>query len=235
MKRFVVLNFLPGSAGNFVSRCLNLLTGFHVWQPRDSLMPTGINEKLNLLKYTDVLNYPNQDRKYRLNWTGWEHRFVDCFANKENSVADGEVVVIVNHPSNNLSGFIGKDDQSFVFYIDATGMWDWMIVSAEIKDSFQAVSWFKEGKRMLDDPAIFKINLRNIVNSQETFVTEFTKICNIVEHDLSAEELDAVLILYSQWKTTTPTDEIVKSKKAEMVALVTRWYDELITNLNGPR
>jgi hypothetical protein len=114
-------------------------------------------------------------------------------------------------------------------------MWDWMIVSAEIKESFQAVNWFKENKRMLEDPGIFKIALRNIVSSQETFVAEFKKICNIINHDLSAEELDAVVILYNQWKTTTPSDEIVQSKKLEMTALINRWYNELIDNLNGPR
>jgi len=235
MKQFVVLNFLPGSAGNFVSRCLNLLTGFHVWQPRNSLMPTDINEKLNLLKYKDVLNYPNQDKKYRLNWTRWEHQFVACCNGPVQPLADGEVGVIVHHPSENLGRYIDKNDKSFVFYIDATGMWDWMIVSAEIKDSFQAISWFKVGKKMLVDSDIYKISLENIVSSEETFVTEFKKICNIIDHNLSAEELDAVLNLYDQWKTTTPSDEIVQSKKAEMLALVNSWYNELTDNLNDSR
>jgi hypothetical protein len=235
MKRFVVLNFLPGSAGNFISRCLNLLTGFHVWQPRDSLMPTGIDEKLDQLKYTDVLNYPNQDRKYRLNWSRWEHHFVACCNEFNHTVKDSEVGVIVEHPSNKIARYIDKNDKLFVFCIDSTNMWNWMIVSAEIKESFQAINWFNEYKRMLEDPGIFKINLKNIVSSQETFVTEFTKICNIINHDLSVEELAAVVILYNQWKTTTPSDEIVRSKKAEMLALVDRWYHELIDNLNGPR
>jgi hypothetical protein len=236
MKRFVVLNFLPGSAGNFVSRCLNLLTGFHVWKPRNSPMPTGINEKLDQLKYKNVLHFPNQDRKYRLNWTRWEHYFAECCNASGHTVADGEVGVIVNHPSNNdVARYLGKNDKLFVFCIDSTDMWDWMIVSAEIKDSFQAVNWFKENKRMLEDPDISKINLKNIVSGQETFVAEFKKICNIINHNLSEEELDAVVILYNQWKTTTPSDEIVQSKKAEMLVMVDCWYNELIDNLNGPR
>jgi len=235
MKRFVVLNFLPGSAGNFVSRCLNLLTGFHVWKPRDSIMPTGINEKLDQLKYTDVLNYPDQDRKYRLNWSRWEHHFVACCNEANHTVKDGEVGVIVEHPSNRIARYIGKNDKLFVFCIDPTSMWDWMIVSAEIKESFQAVIWFKEAEQMLADPAIYKISLENIVSSQDSFVVEFKKICNTINHDLSAEELDAVVILYNQWKTTTPSDKIVQSKKTEMVGLVNRWYNELIDNLNGPR
>ena len=206
-----------------------------MWQLRDSPMPTGINEKLDLLKYKDVLNYPTQDKQYRASWTRWEHRFVACCNDSNHTVSDDEVGVIVNHPSNSIPRYIGENDKLFVFCIDSTDMWDWMIVSAEIKESFQAVNWFKENKRMLEDPGIFKIALRNIVSSQETFVAEFTKICNLINHDLSAEELDAVVILYNQWKTTTPSDEIVQSKKLEMTALVNCWYNELIDNLNGPR
>ena len=80
-----------------------------------------------------------------------------------------------------------------------------------------------------------KINLKNIVTSQESFIEEFDKICKTINHKISQEELDAVLFLYKQWKTTTVDEETIKSKKTEMIDQVNRWYNELITDLNGPR
>ena len=52
---------------------------------------------------------------------------------------------------------------------------------------------------------------------------------------INQEELDAVLFLYKQWKTTTVDEETIKSKKTEMIDQVNRWYNELIMDLNGPR
>jgi hypothetical protein len=243
-RRFVTIFFIPGAAGNFIARCLNLLTGFNVFEPanpNENKMPDAINEKLELLNYNKVLNWgATNQTKSEFTWVNFEHQLVPYEMFKGHcDFPLGGVGVRALHPVHSklkyLEQFIGQDDEKFVFYIDPTGVWNWMLVHADMKDSHQSVAWFKHGKNLLNDPDIFKISLKNIVNSQESFIEEFSKICKIIKHQLSEEELDAVLFLYKQWKTTTLNDETVKLKKIEMLDQVTHWYNEIITNLNDSR
>ena len=240
-RRFVTIFFIPGAAGNFIARCLNLLTGFNVFEPPDnSGMPSTIEGKLDLLKYDNVLNWPTNYKNTDFTWVNFEHRLVPYEQIKSHcDFPLGGAGVRALHPTHSklkyLEQFIGQDDEKFVFYIDPTGVWNWMLVHADMKDSHQSIVWFKHGKNLLTDPDIFKISLKNIVGGEESFVEEFNKICKIIKHELSKEELDAVLILYKQWKTTTLDDKTVNLKKIEIIEQVNRWYDEIIANLNDSR
>ena len=239
-RRFVTILYIAGAGGNFVSRCLNLLSGFHVWEPVGSVMPSTTSEKLDLLAYNTVLDWSVNHTDTKINWNDWEHRFKPyADVNGHCNFPPGEVGVRATHPwqpkKEVVNDFIGQDDTKFVFYIDPAGMWDWMLVHAEIKDSHQFISWFKNAEKLLKMPDVYKINLKNIVTSQESFIEEFDKICKTINHKISQEELDAVLFLYKQWKTTTVDEETIKSKKTEMIDQVNRWYNELIMDLNGPR
>jgi hypothetical protein len=196
---YIFLFFQPGSAGNFVSRCLNLLDGANCWAYKDRL-PTGIKDKLNLLNYIPVMNSTHNDR----NWVeDWESEVVP-YQNFNQLSEDAKYGIWVPHPDYNIlnKDIAGPDDQKIVFYVDPSENFEWCILNALYKNSYLDVKWLKEGERMRLDPNIHKISLKLIVNSQDEFLEEFKKICAIIGHKLTAVEIISVLMLYDQWRTT---------------------------------
>ena len=213
MKKFVFITFIPGSAGNFFTRCLALLNNVYGFIDNDKdppYIPITLEEKLTLLNYDSVLNKKYEER----NWIHFEEKCgVYCGHYPNHSIPDNGTLVIYCHPYDNeyYDSLVGEDDKQFVFYIDPTDHFEWMVLNAFYKNSFHYdLRWFIKGKKHLLDPAIHKIKLTNIISNFDSFFIEFEKICFIIEHDITANEKTAINFLYNQWITTTLTTEEIK-------------------------
>ena len=53
-----------------------------------------------------------------------------------------------------------------------------------------------------DDAAVYKIKLDNFLVDWDCFLSEFLKVTDIIGHTTSDSEIQAVKILYYQWRTT---------------------------------
>ena len=197
---YLFLFFVPGAAGNFISRCINLLDGGYCWSS-DNMIPTNIKDKLNLLSYAPVM-YSTPDHR---DWvTDWETK-IKHYDNFNRIPPGTKYIVRINHPNYEIlnKNIAGPDDQQLLVHIDASDNFEWCILNALYKNSYQEINWFKTAKQMLADNNIYKISLKQIVDNRDTFFEEFKKICDLLNHELTAVETLAILMLYDQWKTTT--------------------------------
>ena len=215
MKTQIELYFLPGAAGNFFSRCLNLLDNAYCWAPADTptVMPNTAEEKQQLLSYTSVINYRKNwlDFDYRKNWLDFENELVPFQDPDQNLLPEDAIAIWISHPTH----VCGKSDyvDKFFFYIDPSNAFEWMLLNGLYKDSGLHFSNFKYGQRLLDNPTIHKIDLSKIITSRESFAEEFCRVCNIVNHQLTSVELKRVLDLYDQWNKTTMSQEKIPKFK----------------------
>ena len=207
MKKFVLIIFHPGSAGNFLSRCINLLDNAYKFVSRNDPMtlPSTIEEKLSLLSYTDSLTFLSQQQ-----WPRFEELIVPyCFRRPHWDLPNNAIACFIAHPNDfdNFFSLIGQDDKQFVFYIDRHKCYEWAILNSvnksSNKNSYCNYYVDESIKKYLQGPNVHKIDLNEIITSSNNFFTEFTKICDILEHIITADEEKAIKQLYEQWYTTT--------------------------------
>jgi len=198
--KYVSIAFLPGAAGNFFSRCLNLLDNAHCFVPPGAGLT--IDDKLEILGYTKVIDKDFGER----NWLDFEFSLEHI--KHRLSLPSDALYIVPGHPMTtththaNLYDLAGDDDEVYNFYIDTGNHFEWAYINALYKDSFLRPDWFLNGQVMLQDPNMYKIQLSNFLGDWGDFKTEFTKTCTILGHALSVDELRAVETLHKQWKQT---------------------------------
>jgi hypothetical protein len=200
MKTQIELYFLPGAAGNFFSRCLNLLNNAYCWAPADTptAMPNTAEEKQQLLSYANIINC-------RKNWLDFEVELVPFQDPDQMLLPEDAIAIWIGHPG--PTSMQSSHNDKFFFYIDPGNAFEWMLLNGLYKDSGFHFTYFKYGQRLRDNSNIHKIDLAKIITSRESFAEEFCRVCNIVNHQLSSSELDRVLELYDQWIQTTLTPD----------------------------
>lgn len=202
MTTYIDLAFIPGSAGNFFSRCLNLLDNAYVFAERKMhRIPIGLNEKLALLSYSAVESTTFADR----NWIEFETILVPVTEIIEHTALPKDSYLVwFRHPDAvDCYGLIGPSDRYYSFYIDPGEHMRWCVMNALYKNSYLSSSWLINGKKLANDPAIYKIKLGSFIGNTNEFLKEFEQVCEIIGHTLSNDERDAVAQLHSQWKLTT--------------------------------
>lgn len=227
--RYIFITYLPGAAGNFMGRCLQLLRGYRVFVDQNNSMPKDTMEKLKILDYTRVENYGKLPKL--INWLAWEMNLkIYQSINPHNSLLDGETGVFITHPqvSEWYHQYVAKDDIFFSFYMDEIDVYDWVMVNSAHKDSFQSEQWFRLGKKIAQDPSVFKINLKNIINDLDGFFVEIEKICKIIGYQLDDVEKIALKQLYVNWKTTMIDYPEVEQYKQALIDALTDEYNEKI-------
>lgn len=203
MKKFVLILYWPGSAGNFLSRCINLLDNAYTFVSRNDLMtlPSTIEEKLSLLSYSDSLTLLSQQQ-----WPRFEQLIVTyCFRRPHWDLPNNAIACFIAHPTDfdNFFSLIGKDDKQFVFYIDPHKCYEWAILNSLHKNSYYNYYNYESIEKYLQGLNVHKIDLNEIITSSNNFFTEFKKICDILEHVINADEEKAIKQLYKEWYTTT--------------------------------
>lgn len=200
MITYICIFFLPGAAGNFFSRCLSLASDRCVGQiPLNSAHPyLSLDEKFQAFQYRDV--YRGGD------WIKFESK-LEHYSNRfaHHDLVTQSVSVWEMHPDTEFLNqkIEGPDDKKFYFYIDPSEAFEWCILNALHKDSFIEKKWIVEGKKMLDNPDIVKINLVDIFSSYETLIVCIKEICSIVGIELAARQSTMIIELWQQWISTT--------------------------------
>lgn len=217
----VYVYFLPGAAGNFLSRCLNLLENFHCYvDPNKKVLPSSIIEKMELINYASVQNL---EFNHIRSWIQFEKSILHFSEFDEpNKYVWAEQPPLLNnqtfvwryHPFINMhksnkqhNPFSGRGavvvPKILQVYIDATNAWEWHILNALYKNSGIGSGWFIPAKKLLDDPTILKLNLANFIQGYDIFCKEFLKICNALNRSVNEQEQEYIKNLYYQWIDTT--------------------------------
>ncbi len=119
--KYIFITFLPGAAGNFFSRCLNLLPGAYCWGQENKL-PVTLEEKLKILNYTPVLNRSLISD----NWTTFESQLAPYYQIVEHHrLPPGSYAIWIDHSVIKSETLVGPDDQVFNFYIDPGDNFEW--------------------------------------------------------------------------------------------------------------
>ena len=210
MINYVFVFFLPGAAGNFFSRCLSLAsTQAHGWVPADATqIALSADQKHQVYTY-------GQSRLYQ-DWKKFEGQLVHYSTLTEHhNIPNGSVSIWSEHPRYQLlnQDLAGPDNQQHVFYIDPSNNFEWVLLNCLYKNSTVDAKWLQEGQAMLEDPAIYKISLSNIIDSWETTWLEVEKVYAIIKQQCSNKEL--IEDLWQQWHATTlKPDEFASFKRS---------------------
>ena len=218
MQKFVFITFIPGSAGHFISNCLNLLTGFHAWVEKSTgTMPVDTMEKLKVLGYESVLNF-NKTSETQVSWHDKIEAKLAYYAEhkRHNDIGKNDVGVSIAHfyskHLSNRKSMLTANDVFFDFFIDPEDVLDWTLSnlihkntnaerSAHVQLTKECLDQFYNDYSRIDNP--IAINLKNIITGWDTFFIEFKNMCNIIGYTILPIEKTALEIMYNQWKTTT--------------------------------
>ena len=203
--KYIAISYLPGSAGNFFSRCLNLLTGACYFVDKTTKkLPVTIEEKLALLNYNTVVDKTFDQR----DWVKFESQLVQYHTvQPHHLLPPGSYSIWCGHTlhnfgSANLDVLAGPDDQCYKFYINPGLHFEWCVLNALYKNSYLDVKYFVNGKALLNNSEFFKIQLDSFIQGWPSFRLEFEKVCHVIGHVLTQEEIQAVEQLYLQWRKT---------------------------------
>ena len=202
MTKYIFLFFNPGSAGNFLSRCLNLMhEDCYAWVDANSPV---LNQDLQY-KY-QLLTYQKHNTHAYDTWLKFETsigRVHQHFSPEQLPL--NSLHIMLQHPSYDIFNkeILGPDDKKYCFYIDPSDRFEWCILNALYKNSYISDEWLVNGKRMMDDTDIVKIPLQNIIESPELLEIEIEKIANIVGVNFRLENRVIVKKLWQEWFATT--------------------------------
>ena len=202
--KYVMITFLPGSAGNFFTRCLNLLSGGYCFIEKNSKkLPSTIEEKLRMLNYNSVSNLSFNER----NWVSFESSLDFYFSvQAHHDLPQNSYSIWLGHPDNSTTSLLaelaGPDDKCYSFYIDPGKKFKWCLINALYKNSQIDVTYYVNAKKLMANDSVHKINFENFLQGWDYFLLEFQKVCNIIEHNILCQEVAAIKILYFQWQQT---------------------------------
>jgi len=196
MQRFIALHFLPGAAGNFLSRCINLLDDTYVWASNNKV-PSTLEEKLELLTYKNAANSAL--------WTDFENLIVSYYRVQSHwNIGPNSNALFVMHPKsvNDIKKLTGKDATSINIYINSKNNLDWCILNGWHKHSVQSIEWWLNSESLAEDPSVYMINLSDIINGYEKFLPEFTKLAAYLDRTITNDIEIALHTLYNEWLVT---------------------------------
>ncbi len=199
MTNYIFLFFLPGGAGHFIARVLNLASDQHY-----CLIDKPQSLHLSLEKRYDMLGY-NKGLDYD-NWNDFEKQirhYSDLVPYHE--IPNGSYSIWLSHPNYDLlkRGIVGQDDQEYKFYVDPDQDLEWCLLNALYKDAYINRDWMATGKKMQDDSTIHKISLSRIIHSADSFLEEIIKVCKITNSCPDVKNIKLMVDLWHQWKATT--------------------------------
>jgi hypothetical protein len=224
LKRFIGLYFLPGAAGNFLSRCMNLLDNTYMWCNGKNI-PTTLEEKLDLLTYKDATKYPTWlDFENTIKWYADIQPHWDIGPNGNG--------VSIRHPSpaNTIKSLTGKDDTAVTIFIDHGNNLDWVILNGWHKYSTQSLKWFEHSFELQNDSSVYKVNLDCIINGYEKFLPEFTKLATFIDRTITQDIEIALHTLYQEWEKTIFQGPEYKEKRNRAAEIFRKIVDDFERN-----
>lgn len=218
MTTYVALHFLPGAAGNFVSRCINLLDNTYVWA-KDNNIPQTLEEKLSILSY----RYYDTSLHKDMRWLEFENLIQSYETFRPHwDIGSTGLAIFPMHPKpiDAVNVYCGNDDTAVNVYIDPKDQIDWCILNAFKKNSFQTIEWFFNASLLEKDTSVYKINLSEIINGYERFMPEFIKLATFFGKPVSAEITNALYTLYNEWYPTTLRNDDLETYRSTAVEVL---------------
>jgi hypothetical protein len=185
-----------------------------------------ITEKMTLLSYESMENLDFSKR----NWRNFERSIFHFSQFKKGTNSPGHRVWSHNPPSvknqtfvwaqhptvsidintnlrntnsaNNLITVNDGQPKVVKFYIDPSQAWEWHLINALYKNSFIGGEYLLEGKKLLEDSSLIKINLNNFIQGPDIFFEEFLKISQVLNHTVTNQEQQHIQLLHQQWLNT---------------------------------
>ena len=219
----IFLYFIPGSAGNFFSRCITLASNDIIgW-----LYNTGIATKLAKPKWDLTLEEKFELLSYKTsknfnNWVEFENglMFAEKFYPGFNIMPDDIVTLRSWHPNDlwqyPVTGRSDKSDRTVTIYIDPDTCWEWTVLNAFKKNTWFDGAWLKIGKQMLFNPEIHKVPLANIITSSDATIQEIQRIMDLLGRPLHDENKKYIKMLWDEWWATTLKKEDFQKFKEEI-------------------
>lgn len=199
MINYIFVNFIPGSAGNFFTRCLNLVDdSWYCWMDsQNKIINLSLDEKLDLFSYHDTTKYDH--------WIKFEKKI--CFYHHfhtHHDLPDQSTSIWLNHPNYDFKNndLVGHDDKQQVVYIDPSQNFEWVILNALYKNSYIDRQWLEIGHQMELDPDVYKVPIESIRQSPESLLNEVGSIAQRFGKYVAVKNQDAIVKLWHQWKTT---------------------------------
>jgi hypothetical protein len=158
----------------------------------------SLEEKFKLFDYSRSCNFEL--------WVNFEHsitpyrKVMPHHDLPESSYSIWQVHPNYEHLSNGIAGI---DDREFVFYIDPREQFEWIMLNCLKKNSYFEYHNLVDGQRMLEDHAIHKLSISNIITSPETLLYEIQKISNVIGLPLQDDSKKYITALWHQWNITT--------------------------------
>ena len=198
MINYVFIHYPPGAAGNFFSRCISLASDrcYGQVQKNSSDPFLSLEDKFNLYQYQNRCS----------NWIDFEYRLQDYYSNHPHyDLPDVSFSIWKQHPSYEflLKDIAGPDDKKHTFYIDPSKHFEWCVLNCLYKNSYIDSKWLMEGKKMLSDDNIIKIDLWDIIDNKDTFIGVVENFCNIIGLTLENTNKQKIQQLWDQWILTT--------------------------------
>lgn len=198
--KYAFLHFLPGSAGNFISRCVNLCDGTLCWIKRDDgTIPKTLEEKQQLFTYANR----TQD-----NWTHFERQLAPYWqiVGEEHGLGI-DLSFQIGHPTVrwDISTLTHGAEwvRHSVIDVSDPGLFEWAIMNAFYKQSYLQVEWFQDYHALCQDPSVYKISLENILDSEDSFWKEIDFYLDHLEISVQHRPQEQIRSLYKEWLPTT--------------------------------
>ena len=209
--------FLPGAGGNFLARCLNFLDGAVCFVPSiEKTIPRTFEEKQKILHYKRVYGLKFHER----NWVMEEQMLIPySLVHRVPYIPWARYDIRIAHPDNTnwWQTFMSSGNNNLLLYIDPTGLFDWCLLNALYKNSYWSDDNISNHPRFKNNNEFYKVSLKNIIANEESFMSEFQKICEQLKHTLSLHEETAIRELYRDWITTTLAEKDFENFKETLL------------------
>ena len=200
--KHICINFLPGSAGNFLTRFLQcLLENSYCWL-NDTSIPDNFTDKIKLLEYKTIVNS-------KRNWVEFEKRLkhfsesidISSLQNKSTLIWLGHLLTLDKIKNKNI---IGNDDSYAFIQItyDTKEELEWILLNAFYKNSFIDRTHFDTYQQNVKDENVRFFSVSNFLN-WDSFSKNVLEILDQNEIDYNLENINELQIFYNDWYNTT--------------------------------
>lgn len=202
----IFLLYLPGHAGNFLSRVLTL---------GDDTMPQLSKSLLSYHLHNSKLNEPDRDSLYKFsqvlndykNWQDFHEEWCDYYQDSEYRLLrllwkkSYRHLVYAIHPHEfiKFQYLIDRHEDKVFLGVDLDSKYDYWINENKSKLKFNfRLNERRQYEELSNDYNMPKIKLDKMLDSDEGFVEEYLDACSKLE---IIPHLDRALILFKDWKS----------------------------------
>ena len=190
--------YLPGSCGDFFVKSLHLINDVAI--EMSSVNGRSVQEKFLAHSYSNV-------KKYKLYTQFEDANQIKGLFKYDNITCNTMIWHKNNHSFRYLArdNIIGIDDIEIRIIMDWENMEKFVLCNAFFKDTLISLNYLNKYNVAMQDTSIIRVNLQNIVDSEEKFLEEYYNIAQYICNETDINEKYAVM-LYNEWKTTLPTN-----------------------------